>query len=220
MTSVDATQAISDLTRRGGGLDLGPGPARLLVGMLRLLAQEGPVTRERAGDMVADLGIDREQADELLEAWTEHDEDGDIVGLGVTYNPTAHQMTVDGVRMWAWCAMDTLIYAFVLDKQITVESKSPGSGGTVRLQVSPAGITNLDPVYAVITWPARDSDQVDISSKAAIWGTFCHHSFFFRSRAEAEQWASGRDDVVILAMDVGLAVGHELAAALLRYEPS
>lgn len=220
MTSVETTQALSDLTKPGGGLDLGHGPARLLVGMLRRLAQEGPVTRERAGEVIADLGIDREHADELLEAWTERDEDGDIVGLGVTYNPTAHQMTVDGVRMWAWCAMDTLIYPFVLDKQIAVESKAPGSGGAVRLQVSPSGIVGLDPVYAVISWPARDSDQVDMSSKAAIWGTFCHHSFFFRSRAEAELWASGRDDIVMLAMDDGFAVARELAAALLRYEPS
>ncbi|NEE02610.1 organomercurial lyase [Phytoactinopolyspora halotolerans] len=220
MTSADTTLALSDLTTPGGGLDLGPGPARLLVGTLRLLAQEGPVTRERARGVVADLGVDRVQADELLEAWTERGEDGDIVGLGVTYNPTAHQMSVDGVRMWAWCAMDTLIFSFVLNQQIAVESQAPGSGGTVRLRVSPSGITDLDPVYAVISWPARDTDQVDMSSKAAIWGTFCHHSFFFRSRAEGDMWASGRDDVVMLEMDDGFDVARELATALLRYEPS
>jgi hypothetical protein len=34
----------------------------------------------------------------------------------VTYNPTPHRMTIDGVQMWAWCAMDTLIFAHILDK--------------------------------------------------------------------------------------------------------
>jgi alkylmercury lyase len=63
-------------------------------------------------------------------------------------------MTVDDAQMWAWCAMDTLIFAIVLNQHVEVESTSPGSGPQ-------------DP---------------------AIWGTFCQHSFFFPSRADAVTW--------------------------------
>ncbi|MGH3520628.1 MAG: hypothetical protein ACRDQ7_25305 [Haloechinothrix sp.] len=54
--------------------------------MFHLLAQGNPVTRDHALGSVAELGVDRAQADALLDAWTERNDAGDIVGLGLTYN--------------------------------------------------------------------------------------------------------------------------------------
>jgi hypothetical protein len=148
--------------------------------MMRLLAEEGrPVAHDHALDKVAELGIDRAMADAVLDAWTERNDDGDIVGFGITYNPTPHQMTIDGVRMWAWCGMDTLIFAHILDKPINTSSTAPGSGDVVTLQASPAGITDLHPASALATQRVPSRDQTDLSTKNAIWGTFCHHNFFF-----------------------------------------
>lgn len=220
MTSTPLTAAIADLTRPGGGLDLGHDPARLLVHILRLLAHGHPVTRDHALDTVAEVGIDPAHANALLDAWTETNDTGDIVGLGLTYNPTSHQMTIDGMRMWAWCAMDTLIFTHVLNKPVTIESTAPGSGQIVRLTASPAGITTVSPADTVVTLRAPGRDQIDTSTKTAIWGTFCHHSFFFPHRTHAEQWAAARDDIAILSLDEGLAVARDLADALLRYEPA
>lgn len=48
---------------------------------------------------------------------------------------------------------------------------------------------------------------------------FCHHNFFFPSRAAAQRWVAGRDDIGILSIDEGFAVARDIAAALTRYEP-
>lgn len=220
MTNTPATQAVDDLSRPGGALDLGHDKARIAIRMIRLLAEAGrPVTRDHALAETTALGIERATADAVLDAWTERNDDGEIAGLGVTYNLTAHEMTVDGVRMWAWCGMDTLIFAHILDKPTVIDSKAPGTGDLVRLHASPSGISKLDPVDAVATQRVPRQGEVDLSTMAGIWGTFCHHNFFFPNRAQAEQWAAGRDDIAILTMPHAFTVARDMANALLRYEP-
>lgn len=218
MTSQRFATAIADLTRPGGGLDLGHDQGRMTIRMLHLLSQGQPVPHDRALDAIVEVGVERARAETLLDALTERDDDGAIVGLGLTYNRTAHEITIDAFTMWAWCAMDTLIFAVVLNKPVTVASTAPGSGQLVRLDASPSGIIGVDPPGAVITHPVRTRDQVDLSSMTTIWGTFCHHSFFFPSRTHAEEWAAGREDIEILALDEGFDVAVAEAAALMRYE--
>jgi len=219
MTSTHALQSVEELTKPGGALDLGRDPARLLVHVIRLLAQRGgPLPGQEVDRELVELGLDHQTARQFLEQWTERNDDGDVVGLGVTYNPTPHRMIVGDARMWAWCAMDTLIFAIVLDQRVAVESTSPAPGETVRLRVDPHGTLQTEPADAVVTFPARTNDQVDISSTTAIWGTFCHHSFFFGSRANAEQWAAGRTDIEILSIGEGFEIAEQLAAGFLRYE--
>ncbi|MGQ0826541.1 MAG: organomercurial lyase [Actinomycetota bacterium] len=219
MTSTRFEAALADLVRPGGGLDLGHDQARLTVRMLQLLAHGRPVALDDALDATVDLGVDRPRAEVLLDAWAERNDDGDIVGLGLTYNPTAHEMTGDGNRGWAWCAMDTLIFAIILDTPVTIASTVPSTRQMVRLHATPSGIVDADPADTVITHPVRTSDQVDLTSTAAIWASFCHHSFYFPTRAHAEEWAAGRDDIEILSLDEGFEVAVAEAGALMRYEP-
>jgi alkylmercury lyase len=89
----------------------------------------------------------------------------------------------------------------------------------LRLHASPSGITDVNPSGAVATQRVPGRDQVDLSTKNAIWGTFCHHNFFFPNRARAEQWAAGRDDIAIISMGDAFAAARDMAGALLRYEP-
>lgn len=210
--------SLEDLTRPGGALDLGPSRARLMVRMLRLLAEGKPLGGHQVDAAITDLGIPPDEAHAQLDAWTERTDDGDIVGLGFTYNPTPHRVTVGDANMWAWCAMDTLIFAIVLDRPLLVESTPPRTGEVVRLQASPAGVSGLQPTNAVITWPRRESGQVDISTTSSIWGSFCHHSFLFPTRETAKRWAADRDDIEILSLDDGFEVAQAVASALLRYE--
>ncbi|MGH3864387.1 organomercurial lyase [Actinokineospora sp.] len=220
MTRTDTTQAIAELTRPGGTLDLGHDRARLLIRVFHLLLRQAhPVTRTQALDAITELGIDGAWANAQLDAWAEPDDAGDIAGLGLTYNPTPHRMTIDGVRLWAWCGMDTLIFTHVLGKPISIESTAPGSGEIVRLHASPAGVTDLHPADAVVTQRLPSREQIDLDTTAGIWGTFCHHNHFFPNRTQAEQWADGRDDIAILSIEDGFAVARDMAAALTRYEP-
>lgn len=87
MTSTHTAKDVAELSRPGGALDLGHDQARTVIRMLRLLAEEGhPVTRNHGLHKIAELGIDRATADALLDAWTERDDNGDVVELGLTYN--------------------------------------------------------------------------------------------------------------------------------------
>ena len=216
MASTRVTESVTDLTRAGGTVDRFFD--RLHLWLVRQLAFGRPVTRDQIGQAAARLTGDPVRAVALLDAHTEHNDVGEITGLGLTLNPTAHQVTIDGTRMWAWCAMDCLELAVLLDKQITVCSQPPGPGGAVRLQASPDGVSGVSPAEAVITMPVRYSDQLDLDSPEAIWASLCHYSLFFPSRSHAGQWVAGRDDIEILPLAEGFAAARELAAAMLRHE--
>ncbi|HCT76651.1 MAG TPA: hypothetical protein DGG94_20980 [Micromonosporaceae bacterium] len=217
MATTRLTQSTHELTKLGGALNFGPDRTRLVLRMMHLLAQGRPVTPTRATQLIRELGADSEQAHQLLQAWTERNDDGDIVGLGISLNKTAHQITIGDTVAYAWCAMDTLFFPIVLDRPIMVESTAPGTHEIVRLKAGPDGVTNLRPAESVITWPLRGNDQADMSTKTGIWASFCHHSFLFPTRGQAQQWATGRHDIEILSLPEGFTVAREIANAWLSH---
>ena len=217
MNSTRAAEAMMKLTEAGGPLDFSPDRARLFVRVARALAQGRPITAEHFDRIVAELAVEPEEAQRLLDAWAERDADGTIVGMGLTLNETPHRISVDGARLWAWCAEDTLFYPVVLDQVATIESASPVSGEPTRVRVSPTHVEEVSPPGAVVSLPVVDPAAADVSSVDAIWNTFCHHSFFFPSRGEAEQWAAAREDIEIVSVEEGFAIGRQLAARMLGH---
>lgn len=217
MSSTRAAESMMTLMEAGGPLDFSPDRARLFVRVARTLAQGRPIAGEQYDRIVAELAIAPEEAHRFLDEWGERDGEGTIVGMGLTLNETPHQISVNGAQLWAWCAEDTLFYPVVLDQAATIESASPVSGELTRLRVSPTHVEEVSPPGTVVTLPVVDPDVADLSSVDAIWNTFCHHSFFFPSRAEAEQWADGREDIEILPVAEGFAIGRQMAARLLAH---
>ena len=102
-------------------------------------------------------------------------------------------------------------------QRTTVESESPLTKEKIRLTVSPQRVEESNPAGAVVSIVVMDPDKADMSSAQAIWGTFCHHIFFFASREEAEQWAAGRDDIEILSLDEGFELGKQFWSKVLAY---
>ena len=206
MSNARATEAMRKLTETGGLLDPGPDLSRLLIRLMRELAQGRPVPKDRLDQIVADMGIDREDAYRSLRKWAERDADGDVFGvIGLSLNDTPHHFYVNGTRMSTWCAADALFVPAVLGRAATVESKSPVSGERIRLTVSPQGVEEVDPAGAVVSIVIVDPDEANTGSVEAIWGAFCHH-IFFASHEEARRWAAGRDDIEILSVEEA----HEL----------
>jgi alkylmercury lyase len=148
----------------------------------------------------------------------ERDADNNVVGImGLSLNDTPHRFYVNGTRMLTWCAGDALFVPAVLGRTATVESKSPVSGERVRLKVSPQGVEEVHPVRAVVSIVIVDPDEANMGSVEAIWGTFCHHIFFFASREEAERWAAGRDDIEILSVEEAYELGRLFSSRFLAY---
>ena len=142
--------------------------------------------------------------------------------MGLSLNDTPHRFYVNGAQMSAWCAEDTLFLPTVLNQSASVESVSPVSREKVRLTVSPQGVEEVDPAGAVVSIVIVDPDETNMGSVEAIWGTFCHHIFFFASREEAERWTAGRDDIEILSVEEAYELGRQLSSRFLAYgcEPS
>lgn len=218
MSNTRTTEMARKLTESGALLDYGPDHSRLLLRILRSLAKGRPVSGEQMDQIVADIGIARDEADLFLRQISERDADDSIVGvMGLSLNDHPHRFDVNGTRMRTWCAEDTLFLPAMLKQTATVESESPLTKEKIRLTVSPQRVEESNPAGAVVSIVVIDPDKADMSSAQAIWGTFCHHIFFFTSREEGEQWAAGRDDIEILSLDEGFELGKQLWSKVLAY---
>ena len=83
--------------------------------LLHLLAQGEPVTVDQIAQAT---GRTPDQVREALAANpdTVFDQDGRVVGSGLTQNPTPHHFEVDGRQLYTWCALDTLAFPAVLGR--------------------------------------------------------------------------------------------------------
>lgn len=184
---------------------------RLFLPLIQLLAQGHPVSPEQLATAV------QMRREEVLESLahlpdTEFDENGNIVGWGLTLIPTPHQFQVNGQAMFTWCALDALTFPTLLQLPAQVESPCRVTGRKVTLSVTRRGIENLEPASAVVSLMIPTSEQSD----ECIRGRFCHQMHFFSSRQAAETWQTAHQEAVILSVEDAYQVGQMLAASLQR----
>ncbi len=70
----------------------------------------------------------------------EWDDDGNVVGYGLTLRETSHRFEVDGRSLYTWCAFDTLFFPALIDRTAHVVSRCAGTGTPITLTVTPEGI--------------------------------------------------------------------------------
>ena len=185
---------------------------RLSLELYRLLSGGQPVAR---ADLAARLQASVEIVNRILDGWPGvfSDSEQRIVGywglsIAAAY-ASPHQLTIDGQRLSAWCAWDTLFLPHLLAKPAQVESKSPGLGHVVELVVTPTGLDCVEPkdVHVSFLMPDAAGVQKDIVT------TFCHFVHFFPSRTEGEAWAAQHPGTFILSVEVAhaIAVGKNQA---------
>ena len=59
---------------------------------------------------------------------TEFDQQGNILGWGVTLLPTSHQFQLDGKVLYTWCAFDTVLFPPSLQRSALVQSRCAQTG--------------------------------------------------------------------------------------------
>ena len=129
---------------------------------------------------------------EIPKAWLERDHGGQLIGVGgLSRRRTAHEIRLDGVIRFAWCAFDCLFLPGVLGLTLDVRSVCPASGRWVALRVSPRRVEQLDPVSAVISFVTPDAAAVEQRLREV----FCGRVRFFVS---AEAAASEIEDSIDL----------------------
>lgn len=211
MSNARANKMVRKLTQNGGLMDYGPNNLHLLVQVVRALAKGRPVTGEQVGRIVADLGTDRDEAEQFLRQVTERDNGDHIVGaLGLSLKQHPYRFTVNGTQMTAWCAQDTLFLPVMLQQSATVESESPVSNEKIRLTVSPEGVQEVSPAGVVMSMVMFDPDRADLNTATEIQASFCCMVHFFASREEVKQWVADRDNIETLSLGEAFDLGRSM----------
>ncbi|HMQ38889.1 MAG TPA: organomercurial lyase MerB [Micropruina sp.] len=185
------------------GLDAG-----LLIPLLRLLVEGDPVTVEQ---LAAAAGRTLEEVRRGLDAVpdTEYDDQGRIVGQGLSLVPTPHRFTVAGEELYTWCALDTLIFPALLDRPARVESVSPASGEPIRVTVDPAaGVTSVEPATAMVS-------LVNPEEITSIRSSFCNQVHYFTSPEDAAEWLVAHPDAEVAPVAEAYRIGAALTTGLL-----
>jgi alkylmercury lyase len=149
--------------------------------VIRLLAAGEPV---RIGQIASAAGVAPAEVDAMLsgQPGTDWDEQGRLVGFGLTQRPTAHRFTVAGRRLYTWCAMDTLFFPLLLGERAIAESRCPATGRSIHLEVEPEAVISVDPEHAVVS-------RIGAGRVSDVRAEVCDHGHFFASAEAAHEWA-------------------------------
>jgi alkylmercury lyase len=159
----------------------------------RLLAEGRPVTL----DQIA--AASSWPVQEVETAMRRHpgvywDDQGRLLGFGLTLRPTSHQFTFDGRTVYAFCASDALQFPIVLGRSGVVESTCPASGQSIRVVVTPDRVEKVEPSSAVLSLGRPDKfDDVR--------GEVCGLGHFFASREAAAEWLTAHPEGMVHSVE-------------------
>ena len=197
-------QALDDEAHEGERLAAGEGGAEagfivpfdgfeLLPHVVALLVEGRPIRPRDVADAV-DLPVEQVEAFLRSQPGTDWDDEGRIIGFGLTLRPTPHRFLLDGRPLYTWCATDTLFFPAVLSQSALVESSCQATGVPIRLEVAPDRVVSVHPPTTVVS-QVHPGDTVD-----DLRGMVCRHGHFFSSPEAAAIWASGHPEGVVLSV--------------------
>jgi alkylmercury lyase len=178
--------------------------------LLRVLATGRPAS---ADGLAEALGISGEEVRSSLKTFQDiqYDATGNVVAAGLSLVPTPHRLWLDHQALFAWCALDTLMYPVLLHQTAQVESPCPVTGTIIRLTVTPTQIVDLDPPSAVVSIVVPTCSTESCSTR----GEFCNLVHFFSSAEAAGSWKVSQPQGYL----VSVAEAYQLGRALVsRYD--
>jgi alkylmercury lyase len=173
---------------------------------LDLLARGKPASPE---EIAAASGKSPEEVRAALDRFpsAEWDEQGRVVGLGLTLQLTPHRLELEGRTLFAWCALDTLLFPVLLGRPASIESPCRGTGDPVHIEVTSAGIEAVEPPSAVVSIvAARDLANFRRVS--------CNNTHFFSSPEAASRWLEKHPEATILSVEDAFRLGRLIAEGL------
>jgi alkylmercury lyase len=176
--------------------------------LLRLLCRGEPVTTV---ELAAAAGCPADQVRRDVASWndTEYDEQGRIIGWGLTLRPTPHKFSIDGKLLYTWCALDTLFFPAVIGRPARIESPCAASGVPITLTVDPTtGVSALDPPTAVVS-------IVTPEQMSSVRTAFCNPGRFFATPDAARDWQSKHPGMDVLSVVDAHRASRPLAEMLL-----
>jgi alkylmercury lyase len=145
---------------------------------------------------------------------TEFDQQGNILGWGVTLLPTSHQFRLDGKALYTWCAFDTVLFPPSLRRSARIQSSCAQTGHPISFVATSEGaIEDLSPEGLVMSLilPAEASECVR--------ETFCHRSLFFQSEQTASPFLADHPEAMLLSVEEAALVGRWVAQSRFMEKP-
>ena len=171
--------------------------------VLQLLARGEPVD---ISQIATATGLTATRIRRLLRVGgAEMDDDGRLVGMGLTIRATPHRFEIGGRTLYTWCALDTLMFPAVVGRA-RVESPCHATGTPVRVEVSPSGVERIEPAEAVVSLVRPRAGE-------SIRARFCDDVHFFRSADAAVPWLERHPGAIVLPVVEAFEVGRRLAGA-------
>ena len=86
-------------------------------------------------------------------------------------------LEVDGKQLYAWCALDTLMFPALIGRTVHIASPCHGTGKSVRLTVEPDRVVSVEPSTAVVSIVTPDE-------MASVRSAFCNNVHFSVHRVQ------------------------------------
>lgn len=192
------------LCRCGSGqCDLLANDIGLCRTLIRLLAQGNPVSSE---GLAQASGRSQEDVLSVIQASSnvELDGQGHIVGAGLSFRPTPHRLLLaNGSVLYAWCALDALMYPPFLGMTAQVDSPCSGTGDTVQVRLSTIAVEEVVPAEAVVSIVTPDG-------ALGVRQGFCNDVHFFLSAQAAAPWREQHPSAQLLSVSDAYLLGKEL----------
>jgi alkylmercury lyase len=174
---------------------------------LDLLAGGEPASLD---EIAAVAGKSPEEVQAALDRFpsAEWDEQNKVVGLGLTLRLTPHRLELEGRTLFAWCALDALLFPDLLGRPASIESPCRGTGDPVHIEVTPAGIETVEPPSAVVSIIAA----CDLANFRRV---SCNNTHFFSSPEATSRWLEKHPEATILPVQDAFRLGRLIAQGLL-----
>jgi pimeloyl-ACP methyl ester carboxylesterase len=115
---------------------------------------------------------------------------------------------LEGRTLFAWCALDALLFPVLLERPASIKSSCRGTGEAVHIEVTPAGIEMVEPPSAVVSIVAA-RDLANIRS------VDCNNTRFLSSLEAASRWLERHPQATILPAEAAFRLGRLIAEGLL-----
>lgn len=174
--------------------------------LIQTIAREGqPITPQRLAET---LQISQEslltQLTQVPDA--EFDQQGNIVGWGLTLVPTPHHFQIRDQHLFTWCAFDTVLFLSSLHIEAYVQSTCTLTGQPISFTITSEGeVKDLLPAEAHL------SLIVPEQRKDCLRDTFCRQSHFFQSKQIASSWLALHPEAVLLSVQEAAVLGKAVA---------
>ncbi|MET9486639.1 organomercurial lyase [Nocardia sp. NPDC006630] len=136
----------------------------------------------------------------------ELDENGDIIGAGISLAPTANHITeLYGKRYYNWCMGDAIMFPLLLGVDAPAETICPITGEKITFTVTSTGLDNLShPDAHMSLAPATGGE---------IRHVFCNHVNLYATGAAAEAAAAEDPTIAVAPAQRGWAAIKRLVDA-------